>query len=297
MPVLQRLADLPVLLTDGGMATNLFAAGLKLGDAPELWLTQNPDGITQLHRSFVDAGADLILSNSFGGNGRRLALSGLERQVLALNQRAADLARAVADTAGRRILVGGTVGPTGDTVAADGSLTEAAAFEIFRVQIQGLKAGGVDLIWIETLSDAAEMRAAAMAAIDQGLAYTLSASFDTAGSTRTGLSPTAFAAVCASLPVPPSAIGANCGIGAAGVVTSIRELSAVAGPCPLIAKASAGLPEVTNGRLRYPTTPAQMADCATAAVQAGARIIGGCCGTTPAHILAMRRALDQAFSG
>src|SRR6185369_10893304 len=181
MPALaDLLAEKPVLLADGATGTNLFEMGLMSGDPPEIWNIDHPDRIEALHQSFVDAGADIVLTNSFGGNRRRLALHKLDGRVKELNALAAQNARAVADGAGRPVVVAGSVGPTGDLFEPLGPLTEADAVEIFAEQIEGLKAGGADVAWIETMSAPEEMRAAAKAAAKVGMPYTVTASFDTA---------------------------------------------------------------------------------------------------------------------
>ena len=209
------LAEGRPLLADGATGTNLFAMGLTSGDAPELWNETHPDRIRSLHQAFVDAGADIILTNSFGGNRRRLALHGLEARVGELNRMAAENARAVADKAGRRVVVAGSVGPTGDILAPLGPLSEDEAVEIFVEQIEGLRDGGADVVWIETMSAAEEIRAAARAAAKVGMPYTVTASFDTAGRTMMGVSPAALGALLADFDPKPLAQGANCGVGAA----------------------------------------------------------------------------------
>ena len=153
-----------VLLADGATGTNLFEVGLEAGEAPEMWLESHPDRITALHQAFVDNGADIILSCSFGANRQRLKLHQAEDRTHALNRIAAELARAVADAAGRPVVVGGSVGPTGELLQPLGALSYAEAVEAFREQIAGLKDGGVDVVWIETMSAAEEVRAAAEAA-------------------------------------------------------------------------------------------------------------------------------------
>ena len=199
------LAEGRPLLADGATGTNLFAMGLTSGDAPELWNETHPDRIRSLHQAFVDAGADIILTNSFGGNRRRLALHGLEARVRELNRMAAENARAVADKAGRRVVVAGSVGPTGDILAPLGPLSEDEAVEIFVEQIEGLRDGGADVVWIETMSAAEEIRAAARAAARVGMPYTVTASFDTAGRTMMGVSPAALGAILADFDPKPLA--------------------------------------------------------------------------------------------
>ena len=153
------LAEGRPLLADGATGTNLFAMGLASGDSPELWNADHPDRIRALHQAFVDAGSDIILTNSFGGNRRRLALHAAEGRVRELNRLAAENARAVADKAGRAVVVAGSVGPTGDIFAPLGPLTEDEAVDVFAEQIEGLREGGADVVWIETMSAAEEIRA------------------------------------------------------------------------------------------------------------------------------------------
>jgi 5-methyltetrahydrofolate--homocysteine methyltransferase len=292
----ELLAERRVLLADGATGTNLFEMGLANGDAPELWLEAQPGRIQALHRAFVEAGADIVLTNSFGANARRLALHGLAHRARELNRIAARLAREAADAAGRRIVVAGSVGPTGDLLAPLGALTEAEAVEVFAEQMQGLREGGADLAWVETMSAPEEMRAAATAAARIGLPWTLTASFDTAGRTMMGLAPEAFAAFARGLPAP-LAIGANCGVGAADLVASILGITADGAAPAVIAKANAGIPVVQGDRVVYSGTPRTMELYAHLAIDAGARIVGGCCGTTPAHLAAMRRAVDRHEAG
>ena len=156
----ELLSEKGCLLADGATGTNLFAMGLESGEAPEAWLNEHPDRIQALHQSFVDAGSDLFLTNTFGGTKHRLKLHDLDGQVTELNRKAARLARDVADKAGRPVLVAGSVGPTGEILAPLGSLEKADAVESFKEQMEGLVEGGVDLIWIETISAPDELEAA-----------------------------------------------------------------------------------------------------------------------------------------
>jgi methionine synthase I (cobalamin-dependent) len=293
----RRLAESPVLLADGATGTNLFAMGLTSGDAPELWNDRHPDRIRDLHRAFVAAGADIILTNSFGCNARRLKLHKLEARTRELNRTAAALAREVADAAGRPVVVAGSVGPTGDLLAPLGPLTEADASAVFGEQIEGLRAGGADVIWIETMSAVEEIRAAASAAAKCSMPYTITASFDTAGRTMMGVQPRALLDQATAFIPPPLAVGANCGVGAADLVVSVLAMTETPSPAPIIAKANAGIPTVHGNHVHYSGTPQTMALYAHLAVDAGARIVGGCCGTSPEHLAAMRRAIDAHRSG
>jgi methionine synthase I (cobalamin-dependent) len=288
----ELLAERPFLLADGATGTNLFEMGLISGEAPELWIEAHPDRVMALHQGFVDAGADIILTNTFGCNRRRLMLHGLQSRARELNRKAASLALELAGKAARPIIVAGSVGPTGDLLAPLGPLTEEEAEEAFAEQIAGLKEGGAHLAWIETMSAPEEMRAAAKAAARLGMPFTLTASFDTAGRTMMGFLPAALAEFAAGLSPPPVALGANCGVGASDLVMSVLDIAASGAPAPIIAKANAGIPQWRGAHIHYSGTPAVMADYACLAYDAGARIIGGCCGTSPAHLAAMRLALD-----
>jgi methionine synthase I (cobalamin-dependent) len=286
-----------VLLADGAIGTNLFAMGLAPGDAPELWNLEHPDRVQQLHQGFVDAGSDIILTNSFGGNARRLMLHGLQHRVGEINRVAARLARAAADTASRPVVVAGSVGPTGELFEPLGPLTEATALEVFQEQIVGLKDGGADVAWIETMSSLEEIRAAALAAARVGLPYTFTASFDTAGRTMMGVTPAALVEFATSLDPRPVAIGANCGVGASDLVMSVLGMTAVEAGIPIIAKANAGIPQFVGAQIRYSGTPELMAHYVELAIDSGARIVGGCCGTSFEHLAAMHAALASLGAG
>src|SRR5215207_1915480 len=282
------LADLlsrkGVLLADGATGTNLFEMGLMSGDPPEMWNLDHPERVRALHQGFVDAGADIILTNSFGGNARRLALHKLEGRVRELNAAAARNARGVADGAGRPVVVAGSVGPTGDLFAPLGPLTEEEAVDIFAEQIEGLREGGADVVWIETMSAPEEMRAAATASARVGMPYTVTASFDTAGRTMMGVTPASMPDFAGTLEPRPVAVGANCGVGASDLLVSVLAITNADPNVIVIAKANAGIPQFHGDHIHYSGTPELMADYARLAIDAGARIIGGCCGTKPAHL-------------
>src|SRR5271166_5298390 len=229
------LAEGRPLLADGAIGTNLFAMGLVSGETPERWNADHPDRIQALHRAFVEAGSDIILTNSFGGNRRRLALHGLEARTRELNRLAAQNARAVAGKAGRPVVVAGSVGPTGDIFAPLGALTEDEAIDIFAEQIEGLREGGADVVWIETMSAAEEIRAAALAAARVGAPFTVTASFDTAGRTMMGVAPAAFGALVGGFDHKPLDFGAHCGVGASDLLVSILAMSAADQGAALIA--------------------------------------------------------------
>jgi len=287
------LATRTVVLADGATGTNYFQMGLEAGEPPELWNVDHPERVQELHRAFVDAGADIILTNTFGGNRHRLKLHHAEDRVFELNQRAAELAREVADEAPRPVVVAGSVGPTGELLAPLGALTDDDALEVFTEQITGLAAGGADVAWIETMSAPEEIRSAARAAIAVGIPYTATASFDTAGRTMMGVHPADFAGVFTGLDPQPLAFGANCGVGASDILVTLLAMGESGGGSRLISKGNCGVPRFQGAEIVYSGSPTLMAEYARLAVDGGAAIVGGCCGTSPEHLRAMREALDS----
>jgi len=291
-PIDALLAEKGVLLADGATGTNLFAMGLEAGEAPELLLETAPDTIAALHRRFVEAGADIILTNSFGGTRHRLKLHQAQDRAYDLNKRAAEVARSVADAAGRTVIVAGSVGPTGELLVPLGALSYNEAVEAFVEQIEGLKAGSADVAWIETMSAPEEIRAASEAAIRVGIPYTYTGSFDTAGRTMMGLLPKDIHGVADGLSQSPVAVGANCGVGASDILASLLDMTAERPEATVIVKGNCGIPEFRGTEIHYSGTPELMSDYVRLAVDGGARIIGGCCGTSFEHLAAMRVALD-----
>jgi len=292
------LEEKPFLLADGATGTNLFARGLPVGGAPELWNVEVPEKIAALYSDFIEAGSDLILTNSFGGNSCRLKLHGAQHRVAELNEATARIARETVARRGREVVVAGSMGPTGELFAPLGPLNRKAAAEIFAEQAVALAAGGADVLWIETMSSREELEAALQGGRQTGLPLVCTLSFDTNGRTMMGLSPAELAKLCRESTEPPFAFGANCGVGAAELLAGLLSLDdGIPEEAVVVAKANCGIPEFVNGEIRYTGTPALMADYARLAFDAGARIIGGCCGTTPAHISAMREALDNHARG
>ena len=297
-PLHALLATRPVLIADGAMGTSLFAEGLETGGSPEFWNLERPERVQAVHRSFVEAGSDLILTNSFGGNRYRLVLHGAEDRVAELNRAAARLAREVADAAGRPALVAGSMGPTGEIFAPIGALDHDAGAAAFAEQAAALAEGGCDLLWIETISGAEELAAAVAGAATTGLPIVTTMTFDTHGRTMMGLTPEAALALRDALSVRPVAFGANCGIGPAQLIDSILGLMRAAAPDDVIvAKGNCGVPHYEDGRIHYDGTPEVMAAYACMARDAGARVIGGCCGTTAAHLRAMVAAVAACPRG
>ncbi|MBK8441126.1 MAG: betaine--homocysteine S-methyltransferase [Rhodobacter sp.] len=285
------------LMADGATGTNLFNMGLSSGEPPEFWNVDKPDNIRSLYRGAVEAGSDIFLTNTFGGNAARLKLHNAQGRVRELNRVGAALGREIADASGRTVVVAGSVGPTGEIFVPMGSLTHDLAVEIFHEQAEGLKEGGADVLWVETISAPEEYRAAAEAAARAGMPWCGTMSFDTAGRTMMGVTSAAMAEMVEKLPNPPIAFGANCGVGASDLMRTVLGFVAAGTARPIIAKGNAGIPKYHDGHIHYDGTPDLMAEYAVLARDAGVRIIGGCCGTMPEHLTAMRAALESRPKG
>ena len=279
------------LVTDGAMGTQLFAAGLMAGDPPEVWNLEHPDRIRAIHQSYVDAGSDIILTNSFGGNRHRLKLHSMEGRVHQLNAAAAAIGRDVADSADRRVLVAGSMGPTGELIRPLGELSTDEAQVAFAEQAAGLADGGADILWMETMSALAEVEAGvlgARSASDLPIVVTLS--FDTAGRTMMGLTGEDAGARLVELGV--AGIGANCGANLADTEAAVAAIRSVCGDIPVVSKANAGIPVWKGAELEYDGTPEILAAHANRLRAAGISIIGACCGSDPSHISMIRAVLD-----
>ncbi|MGB7316535.1 MAG: betaine--homocysteine S-methyltransferase [Planktotalea sp.] len=290
----KMLATRDWILADGATGTNLFNMGLMSGDAPELWNEQHPEKIKALYQSAVDAGSDLFLTNSFGGNASRLKLHNAQNRAHELSRIAAEIGREVADATDRDIIVAGSVGPTGDIMQPVGSLSHADAVEIFHEQAEGLKAGGADVLWLETISAPEEYRAAAEAFGLAQMPWVGTMSFDTAGRTMMGTTSAAMVKMIDALEHPPLGFGANCGTGASDLLRTVLGFAAQGPEIPIIAKGNAGIPKYVDGHIHYDGTPELMGHYARLARDCGATIIGGCCGTMPEHLRAMRASLEAS---
>ena len=284
----------PLLLV-GAMGTELFARGLGSGDPPEMWNVDHPDRVTAVHAAYVNAGSDIVLTNSFGGTGFRLKLHKLDDRCIELNRAAAQVARTAADAhfaeTGRRVLVAGSMGPTGELLEPMGSMTPETCADAFREQAIGLDEGGADVLWIETMSHLDEVAAAvegARSVSDLPVCTTLS--FDTAGRTMMGVS--GEDAVNRLTELGVDAIGANCGNNLADTEAALHEMRAANPDVPLISKANAGMPEWHGTELHYSGEPEVMAAHAVRQREAGIQIIGACCGSSPKHLAMMRQVLD-----
>ena len=285
------------LLADGATGTNLFNMGLESGDAPELWNVTQTAKIKKLYADAVEAGSDLFLTNTFGGNASRLKLHDAQSRVRELNRAGAEIGREVADASGRTVVVAGSVGPTGDIMEPMGSLTHALAVEMFHEQAEGLKEGGADVLWVETISAPEEFAAAAEAFAKAEMPWCGTMSFDTAGRTMMGVTSRDLVKQVGKLPYAPLAFGANCGVGASDLLRTVLGFVDANAALPVIAKGNAGIPKYHDGHIHYDGTPELMADYAMLARRCGAKIIGGCCGTTPEHLRAMRAALEHSTAG
>jgi len=285
------------LMADGATGTILFNMGLQSGDSPELWNVDHPDRIATLYQGAVDAGSDLFLTNSFGGTSARLKLHDAQDRVRELNRAAAEIGREVADKADRKVIVAGSMGPTGEIMAPMGTLTHESAVEMFHEQAEALKDGGADVVWVETISAPEEYAAAAEGARLAGIAWCGTMSFDTAGRTMMGFTSADLAALVEKIDPAPIAYGANCGVGASDLLRTVLGFRAAGSERPIIAKGNAGIPKYHDGHIHYDGTPELMARYAVMARDAGAKIIGGCCGTTPEHLRAMRAALEETPRG
>ena len=289
-PVVERLGQGGPLLGDGAMATMLQEMGLTEGDAPELWNVENPDAVQAVYRGYAEAGCHIITTNTFGGTTARLKMHNLQDRLGELNAAGVRLARAVADEAGD-VLVGASVGPTGELLDPLGVLTLEEAIALFAEQVAVLAEAGADFILTETMSDLQEVEAA-VRAVQQAteLPVVCLLTFDTNLHTMMGVSPKQAVETLAAWGV--EVIGANCGNGPAEIQTVMTEMVEHRPPgVMLYAQSNAGLPVLRGGDVYYDGTPEVMADYARQMQALGVDVIGGCCGTTPTHLRAMREAL------
>jgi 5-methyltetrahydrofolate--homocysteine methyltransferase len=288
---LARLKGGDLLLADGATGTNLQRVGLPAGAHTEDWIFDQPQKILELERAFVEAGADIVLTCTFGATRPRLLGSKYPDKVDAINQRAAELARHA--TSGRdHVLVGGSIGPLGQLLSPYGPLTAPEARAAYAEQARALSLGGVDLLVIETQFSLDEATAAVegvQSVTDSPLI--LSFSFDRGTRTIMGVRPADAAQKCRALGT--ALIGANCGTTLQNMQIILQEYAAAAPGYPLWAKPNAGMPRIQGTDTFYDVTPEAMADFAAAAVRLGARVVGGCCGSTPEHVRAMAQVLKK----
>lgn len=271
-----------ILLFDGGMGTQVQEKGLGVGEAPETWNIEHPDWIGEIHAAYVDEGAQAVTTNSFGGSGLKLEKSGWGDRVYQVNMQAAAVAKAAVKG---KALVAGSVGPTGEFLQPLGTIEPDEMKEGFRVQIKGLLDGGADLIIIETMTDLDEAKLAISAARELG-------DFPIIGSMtfnpvkqgyRTMMGVDIPAAAAGMIDAGADVVGSNCGNGIEDFIGLVQEMRTVT-DLPILAEANAGMPELVDGKTVFQESPEMMASHLSSLIEAGAGLVGGCCGTTPNHI-------------
>jgi 5-methyltetrahydrofolate--homocysteine methyltransferase len=285
------LGDDGTVLLDGGMGTLLQEQGLDDGGSGELWNVERPDVIAGLHAAYAEAGAQILTTNTFGGTRPRLAMHGLADRVHELNRAGAAIATRVARAHG--VLVAGDLGPTGELLAPLGTMETSEARALFEEQLAGLRDGGIDVVLVETMSDIGEVKAAVEAArhVVPDVPVIATLSFDTNLRTMMGVRPAD--AVTALAEAGVDAVGANCGRGPGEMEAIAEQLTrARANGLLVVAQSNAGLPQLVGDRFEYDASPDELADHALALQALGVDLIGACCGSTPAHIAAMSRALS-----
>jgi methionine synthase I (cobalamin-dependent) len=284
----QRLATGKVLLCDGAMGTMLQAAGLDLGEVPELLNLERPERVMAVHLGYIAAGVDIITTNTFGGTRQKMGRGGAADQVVEANRAGAALAR---QAAAGNVFVAGDMGPTGELLQPYGDLSVEEAVAAYAEQSAALVAGGVDVFLVETMSDLNEVKAA-VAGIRKvsKLPIFCTLTFDTGGRTMMGVSPKQAALALSELGV--DAFGANCGLGPEEMEGVARELLAACPDAAVICQPNAGLPSLEEGRAVYSASPETMGEFARRYAALGVRVVGSCCGSTPAHTEMIGRALE-----
>jgi 5-methyltetrahydrofolate--homocysteine methyltransferase len=272
-----------ILVADGATGTMLMAAGLTPGTPPELWNIERPNQIVELHNSYLEAGSQILLTNSFGGSPIKLGKAGLADRTRELNRAAANLAR---EASGERAFIAGDLGPTGELMAPMGPLTFESALSAFSEQAAALAEGGVDAIWVETMSDLTEARAAVTAARQSSdVPVFCSLSFGKKARTMMGVTPKQ--AVTELWPLGLTAIGANCGEGLEMIPDVLAQMREVEPGIILIAKPNAGLPKLSHGTTIYDIEPPEFAKRMVDFIEQGAQVVGACCGSSPTYISEM----------
>jgi 5-methyltetrahydrofolate--homocysteine methyltransferase len=290
-PFAERLAAGDLLVGDGAMGTMLFERGLPPGEPPETMALSHPEVLEEIARLYVDAGADLVETDTFGGSPLKLALHGVEDRMEAIHAAAVGAARRAV---GDRAYVAGSCGPSGRVLEPYGDVSEDAMRDSFRRQAEALVAAGVDCIIVETMTDLREaaLAVAAAKAVAPALPVLATMTFDPMPQGYHTVFGTSVAAAAAGLAeAGADAVGSNCGLGVAHLVAIARAFRA-ATRLPLVIQPNAGLPRIEGGRTVYDETPELLAAGARELVDLGVAIVGGCCGTTPDHIRALRAMVD-----
>ena len=287
--MLKELLKRDYVILDGAMGTNLFMKGLTSGECPESWNIDNPKKIFEIHESFVNAGSDIIVTNTFGGNQFRLKLHQLESKVKELNYSGAQIAR---KSAGKKVFIAGSIGPSGEILEPLGNLKYELAVKAFGEQSLALAEGGVDMLWLETFSDIKELQAALEGSMQTGLPIVATMSFDTVGKTMMGVSPNEFVSFMEKQH-NVFAYGANCGLGFDELLQTVGEMQNAGGK-NVVAKSNLGIPVFHNGLIKYNTTEKSLLDYAVKARNMGALFIGGCCGTEAKHIKKVKEILKAS---
>jgi len=289
-PLIQKLASPGAVLTDGAWGTQLQARGLAPGETPDLWNLTHPARVAEVARAYVAAGSQIILTNTFGGNRLRLAEAGAAGRVKEINEAGARISR---EAAAGRALVFASIGPSGKLLM-NGDATEAELRAAFQEQAEALVRGGAEGLVVETMADLEEARIAIGAAKSTGLAVVASVVFDAGrDKDRTMMGATPEQAAAALVAAGADVIGANCGQGIAGFVPICARFKAASAGRPIWIKANAGRPEMRDGKAVYGMTAGEFAAYVPALLQAGANFLGGCCGTSPDFIRAMRQQIDS----
>lgn len=289
--LIEQLKSKKILVSDGAWGTALHKKGLQPGEAPELWNVTHREDVFQIAKNYINAGSDIIETNSFGGSRFKLNHYGLSERAYELNREAAQISRKAAEDK----IVMGSIGPTGEFLIM-GNVTEEQMYEAFKEQAIALRDGGADAIIIETFYALDEAQSAVKAVkknteLEIICSFTFDKLSDSTYKTMSGISPTEMIDTLVNEGV--DIIGTNCGNGFEGIVGIIEEMRKVNKDIPLLVQANAGLPQEKDGKLIYPTTPERVAEIVPQLIEAGANIIGGCCGTTPAHISAIKNKVDS----